>query len=288
MPRAPVWKEKQLEYLQRCSDRMLAPGTIRTYQAHLDYMFKFAQERDWPLNPAKLEPSHARELKDHLALEGFASGTMQLRLLIFLDFSKFCGNRHMDDVRFRIKVSRRHVDWLTELEVSRLIRAADSPQERAVIVIMAFTGMRRGEVLDLRTKDIKPDQVTIRGKGDKERKIGLDSVFWDAMRPYMEWTAKNGQGKYFVAHGPGEPRQYSSRGIYMMVKRVSARAGVPVSPHTLRRSFGRHLYKRGCPVAELSRLMGHSSLEMTMRYLGIGDEDINHAITFRPDYLGGE
>ncbi|HUT26962.1 MAG TPA: hypothetical protein VMW85_02800 [Methanomassiliicoccales archaeon] len=38
---------------------------------------------------------------------------------------------------------------------------------------------------------------------------------------------------------------------------------------------------------ELQRIMGHSSVEMTIRYLGIGDDDINHGMTFRPDYAGG-
>lgn len=287
MPRAPPWKLKQLEYLERCSNRMLSTSSLKTYRYSLDSCHQFARDNEWPLQPAKVQPSNVRALRDSMVKQGIAPATQRLRLSILLDFLQFCGNNATKETKFKIKVSRSHVQWLSEEQVSELIATTITPQERAAFVLMAYTGMRLAEVCGLLSRDISPDQIRIRGKGGKERRLPLDLNFWEAIRPYAEWYETVSSDHFLVYHKNGQYSPYTTCGLYWVVRRHAERVGLEMSPHDLRRSFGRHLYKRGCPLAELQRIMGHSSLEMTIRYLGIDDEDVSHGLTFRPDYIGG-
>lgn len=290
MPRAPPWKEKQELWLQSCADRMLSRGTLDTYRWALNSFRKYAKENDIYLNPATIEPTHVREFYYHLVDTGIKTATQQSYTSALLLFLRFCQNRKCSVIKMRISVSRTHVNWLDEMEVARLISAAKNPQMRGMLVLMAYCGLRRGEVANLLWKNVGSNQLSICGKGRKERTIPLDRAFWSAISPYMEWAERNPRSDFFIAYpkGDGKVSGYSEKTLSMLVRNHALSLSMEVTPHTLRRSFGRHLYKHGCPLAELQTLMGHASLEMTIRYLGIGDEDISHAIKFRPDYLGNK
>lgn len=288
MPRAPVWKERQSQYLQRCSDRMLSQRTLTTYRSALDCIFDLAVWLDWPLHPAKVTPDNVRELYYQMVEDGLSTATQKLYTTVLMDFLDFCGNKHCRDVRLRITVSRTNVNWLSELEVSEIIQAADSPQLLAALVLMSYCGLRREEVVELRRADMSMNRLRVNGKGAKDRTIPLDLAFWRALQPYTDWAQRHARTDRFLSHldNFGEISPYSKNGISTMFKRFSKKLDKDFSPHTFRRSFGRHLYKRGCPLAELKVLMGHANIETTIKYLGIGADDIEHAITFRPDYAG--
>lgn len=290
MPRAPPWKAKQTEWLQSCSDRMLSRGTIDTYRWALNSFYKYANANGILLNPATIEPGHVREFYYHLVDSGIKTATQQSYTNALLLFLRYCQNQKCATIKMRISVSRTHVNWLDEMEVARFISAAQYPQLRGALVLMAYCGLRRGEVVNLLWKNVGANQLSICGKGRKERTIPLDMPFWSAMRPYTEWAKSRPRSDHFIAYeaSKGVMRGYAEGTLSMLVRDHGRSIGMDVTAHTLRRSFGRHLYKRGCPLAELQTLMGHSSVEMTIRYLGIGNEDISHAMRFRPDYLGNK
>lgn len=289
MPRAPVWKEKQAQYIQRCSDRLLSENTLKNYGKYLRYCYRYAVAENWPLNPAKIEPHHIRELYYHMVDEGSSTSKQREYIKTLLRFLKFCQNRNCEEIDLRIAVSRTRVNWLSEEEVAHIIASADYAPLRGALVLMAYCGLRRDEVVTLRRANIKMDQLKVVGKGRKERIIPLDRAFWDAMEPYTKWADQRPRTDFFLSyqHLNRKMYDYTPDGLGALIWRFAKEIGVTFTGHTLRRSFGRHLYKRGCPIAELQRLMGHASLEMTVRYLGIGEEDIAHAMSFRPDYLGG-
>jgi len=289
MPRAPPWKEKQSAYLQRCSDRMLSSGSLNTYRWALDQFYYYAVDNGFPLNPSKVEPNHVREFYFHLVDTGIRTATQQSYMNALLSFLRFCGNGSCADIRMKISVSRTNVNWLSEQEVARLISTAKQPQLRAALVLMAYLGLRRGEVVHLQTKNVGMSKLTVLGKGRKERVLPLDQQFWTALKPYTDWLQGRPSCEHFLSWQglDGQMHGYQEKSLNSFVRRHSEALGLRVTPHTLRRSFGRHLYLHGCPLAELQNLMGHASIDMTIKYLGIGSDDITRAIGYRPDYLGG-
>jgi|GEM_PF-3047587 len=69
-------------------------------------------------------------------------------------------------------------------------------------------------------------------------------------------------------------------GIDAIVKDLGAQIGYPkVSNHTLRRTFGRMMYRSGVKPATIARLLSHSSIEQTLRYIGVDMDDMASAMT---------
>ncbi|MDG6226216.1 MAG: site-specific integrase, partial [Candidatus Thermoplasmatota archaeon] len=64
-----------------------------------------------------------------------------------------------------------------------------------------------------------------------------------------------------------------------MISAISERSGIIFTAHTLRRSYGRSLFEAGVPLVTIARILGHSSVKTTERYLGINDDDIAEGMT---------
>ena len=269
---------------------MLSKNSLDTYRWGLNSYYKYARERGMQLTPAKIRPQDVRSYYYHLVDLGLSSATQSSYMNTLLEFLKWNKNQPCKGMKIRITISRTNVDWLTEDEVATVITSASYPPLRGALVLMAYCGLRRGEVAGLLRKNVSINQLVIQGKGRKERVIPLDRAFWEALRPYTDWAASRPKCDFFISYQlrNGVMGGYRPDTLSRIVREHSQTVGIHLSPHTLRRSFGRHLYKRECPLAELRVLMGHSTLEMTMKYLGIGDDDISHAMSYRPDYLGGK
>jgi integrase len=206
-------------------------------------------------------------------------------LTVALSFLRWSGDRKLDRVNFRIQVSRSRVDWLEEEQVALLLRTTSNPYHLAMIAILATTGMRVGELATLREKDMQ-NCVIVQGKERKERIIPIDQRTWRYLAPYLERKKGLDQMDVWLVHlEKGRASPYNRKTITAAMIKLGRRLGFHISPHTLRRTFGRALYKRGCPLVELKEIMGHSSVEMTIKYLDIGQMDVQDAMThYSPDY----
>lgn len=286
MPRKPLFKSRSEEWIEERKDRMLSMSTVEAYEICLRVAFRFATSHDWPMNPKKVGPGHLRQYYEHL--QTYSTGTQRQYINVLLMFLRWSGNGNFEDVKLRIRPTRSRVNWLSEEQVAMLIAQAPYPNLKAMVVGFAYTGMRLSELLTLRTRDMRPQEILIRGKGRKERTIPVNEEFWIEMDPYLKEREKYGSHETFLVHRSKRSvcsvSNYSDMGVYSAVIRYGLEAGIHTPPHTFRRSFGRHLYKRGCPLAELSYLMGHASVEQTVSYLGIGECDLQDAMSFRPNY----
>ena len=286
MPRKPLFKVRLGEWIEDCERRMLSTATVEGYETFLGIAFRFAKEHDWPMNPKKITSFHIKEYYEYVS--NLSMGTQKQYMDSLLRFLKWAGNKNFEDVNLRIQQSRSRVNWLSEEQVGLLVSEARSPNLKAMVTLLAYTGMRSGELRTLRAKDVKRDEVVVRGKGRKERSIPVDDEFWIEIDPYIKERERIGPHETFLVHRSARSgmrvSSYSDVGIYNAVIKHGLRFNLHTPPHTFRRSFGRHLYKRNCPLAELKTLMGHASIEQTISYLGIGECDLEDAMKFRPSY----
>jgi site-specific recombinase XerD len=169
------------------------------------------------------------------------------------------------------------VEVLTEDEVRALIRACSDRaptgiRNRALITAMYRGGLRLGETLALKPKDIDPDRGTItvlHGKGDRRRTVGVDP---GAMAIIMRWVEKrqglgiNSRAILFCTL-QGQPLKPSY--VRTMLVRVADRVGIEkrVHPHGLRHTHSYELMMEGVPVPVIQQQLGHASLATTDRYL---------------------
>lgn len=151
-------------------------------------------------------------------------------------------------------------------------RAPTGIRNRALIAVLYRGGLRLGEALVLRPKDVDADQGTVtvlHGKGDRRRTAGLDP---GAMAMVLRWTEKrsqmgiNGRSPLFCTLAGGTLK---SSYVRTLLPRLAARVGIEkrVHPHGFRHTMAFELMMEGVPVPIIQRQLGHASLATTDRYL---------------------
>lgn len=167
---------------------------------------------------------------------------------------------------------------LTPSEVAAILgqcsmRAPTGIRNRAMLTLLYRSGLRVSEVLAIRPSDIDLGKHTIRllaTKSQKAQTRHFDASADDALARWID-TRKalgiaNGGTKLFCTLD-GQP--VSDRYVRDMIKRYAKRAGTDrrVTPHTFRHTFAVELETAGATVTEISKLLGHSSIAVTARYL---------------------
>ncbi len=143
-----------------------------------------------------------------------------------------------------------------------------SQRNRKIIEVLWNTGMRIGELLNLKWKDYSNKCLRVKGKGNKIRTIPIHhkilSDFCVGRQTREEYIFKN-------THGGN--MSYSS--IVKLFKRIKVLLNRDdVSAHVMRHSFATRLLKKDVPILYISKLMGHSNISITERYMHWNNNDI--------------
>jgi len=133
--------------------------------------------------------------------------------------------------------------------------------EADAIRFLANSGVRASEAISLTWDCIDPQMkfLTVRhGKGRKSRVLPLNQVCRDILLKHQPQTQP-------VAHL--DFLKSDRKQLYRACQTTGKRVGVKVSPHTLRRYFATELLARGVPLSLISKLLGHSSIKTTEKYI---------------------
>lgn len=179
---------------------------------------------------------------------------------------------------------RLDADLLTRAEIEGLIRSCSNRaptgvRNRALIALAWRSGLRIGEVLALRPKDVDLASCTLtvqHGKGDRLRRVGLDAGTVALLARWMEvWRklAVPSRSPLICTLDGGEVGQDYVRHL---LPRLARRAGIEkrVHAHGLRHAYAVELEREGATLSTIRDLLGHSSAATTDRYLrrlGAGD-----------------
>lgn len=165
--------------------------------------------------------------------------------------------------RKRVK-SVRHF-WTTE-QIDRIIAIAPTPNVRLAWSLMAFAGLRRNEVMNLKPSDIHDGYIYVIGKGDKPAKIPLcPRLSRELDRHGYEWD------RIFVNNATLV--KYAARAL---PEGFQGKA----HPHRFRHSFGSNLIRAGVNIKVVQKLMRHENIKMTLDIYGhILDTDAEDAIS---------
>jgi integrase len=290
MPRPPIYAEKYREWLVSLRMRGRARNTIDTYANAGRQWQAFAKETGWPSDPRKISPLNVLEWYEELREES-SSNTQDDYVRCLQRFLKWAKNDLCTDLDLRIRPARTgRVDWLdSALQIGQFIRSGANVWDRAVATVIAHTAARASEAADLRVEDMHQDYILLRGKGRADRNVPVDKEFWEDLAEYRKYRSSlaTSSDRFLVHLWRGTVTEYRERTINKVVTRMGVSFGRHVSPHTLRRTFGRVLWDngRGMPLPILARIMGHKSVEQTIDYLGIGDADLSGAMAaFKPSF----
>jgi integrase/recombinase XerD len=146
----------------------------------------------------------------------------------------------------------------------------------ALVRLLFSTGMRAGEVTDLRLRDVRFDDgrcvVFIRqAKGGKHRRAYPSPGDAQALRDWLEARPESDDDHVFLCSNGaqyGDWHGFTYWGLYQTVHRLAERAGVQVSPHGFRHGFAIQYLDSGGNLSTLSDLLGHSDIRVTKLYYG--------------------
>lgn len=150
----------------------------------------------------------------------------------------------------------------------RALRDAASVDARiyAIIEVLLQTGIRIGELANLRTEDVLDNALNIRiYEGHEAREVPLNRRAKEGLKRYMEIRANSSDSHLFVTK-TGRP--FLVRNIRDAIERYFKKAGIEnVKINDLRHTFVAHHLKHGVSLVFLSRLLGHKRISSTERYL---------------------
>jgi len=153
----------------------------------------------------------------------------------------------------------------TENEISRLQTVLESEKEQAALALFYGCGLRRSEAEKLKARDIDFGNGLLhvrKGKGGVARKIPMSPGTKKALLQQI----KKDESGHLISNRFGN--KMNGQGYIRMLSKAAEKAGwdKPIRLHSFRHSIATHLLKRGMPVEQLQRFLGHKQLESTMVY----------------------
>lgn len=149
----------------------------------------------------------------------------------------------------------------------------DSIRDRLIIEMLYATGLRVGELVNIRLSDIDFNnrRIVVCGKGNKERIVYYGEKASEVLKEYLQ-THKMNEGKYLFMNSKGE--KITERGIRYIIDKIMEKLSIKVhvTPHVLRHTFATDMLNNGCDIKIVQELLGHSSLKATEIYTHVTNE----------------
>jgi len=271
-------RRMMLEELQR---RNYSDRTIRYYLQAVALFAKHFGRRPDQLGPDELRTYQAYLLRERK----LAVGSVIARVAALRFFYVRTLKRHefREDLPYP-KDHRRLPTVLSLEEVRRLIDAAGNLLQRALLMTLYGTGMRRTEVSLLKVSDIDSQRMMIRverGKGSAGRDIPLSPALLETLRAYWRWKKPCTYLFPSSERKRGKEQPISDKTVWHACKEAARHAGLTkrVSPHCLRHSFATHLLEGGTDLRTIQILLGHGDLETTAKYLHLSQRHLRAVAT---------
>ena len=176
------------------------------------------------------------------------------------------------------------VDEMMDLLRSLPAEGEAGRRDAAILELLYSSGLRVGELVSLRRKDVLLEEGTVRvlGKGRKERIVPVGEKALLALSKYLAEGARAGtrdgeeewEGAIFRNLRGGA---LSARSVARILEKALERAGIGrhLSPHGIRHSFATHLLESGADLRAIQEMLGHASLSTTQRYARV---NVSHLV----------
>jgi len=253
-------------YSNFLASRELCPQQASTVLAYADYL---TAER----------AAAPRTLRRRMAcLRGFYKDLVRTRTIEQSPFAQ---------LEMQLPRARSLPRGITRMEASRLADAAWSgaldrratsfaKRVAAAVLVLLATGIRVGELVQLRPDDYDPESgaLLVRGKGRKERRV---FVVDQRLRGLLARLAAE-QGAASLLGPDGVP--WSTQAVRRHLRSFASEAGLArrVTPHMLRHTCATLLLEDGVDLRFLQRLLGHENIATTAIYAHVGDAGLKRAL----------
>lgn len=157
-------------------------------------------------------------------------------------------------------------------------------RDYAILATFLYTGVRREELtnISLSDVDLKNGTILIHGKGDKQRTVYINNILHAVLSEYIMAyrgrLTKAGKSKFLFPSAKSD--RMSVGAVNNVVNRFFESAGIKqqgISAHILRKRFATSVFENTGDIALTSKLLGHSSPTVTMRYIKMNEDSMRQA-----------
>ena len=247
-------------------DRIRKPYTAVTTNDIRCYLFGMQQEKGW--TPETMEHK---------------------RVIINSFFNWLVANEYLNRNK-PTRLPKRKLKPLTQIELEHFRNACQTERERALVDFLFSTGCRISEATAVTLDDINwsDRSVIIRhGKGDKERTTYFNAEAEISMKKYLN-SNSHGSSNHLFVKTKAPFTEVTKEALEKVIREIRGRIpellSVKVTPHTFRRTMGTLAVARGCPIEQIKELLGHESLDTSMQYVTLSQEETKHS---HNKYLAG-
>ncbi len=246
-------------------------NTVREYKSLVKNFLEFEKK-----DPIHISIEDVEKYREYLVIEKHASKqTIYLAMKALQSFFKFLNRSDLSKIPAP-KRSKKLPVYLNSLEMNRLIDASSkNKRDHAIIVLLAYSGMRVSELCSLDIEDIDFIEGIVRirsGKGDKDRIVVIDKKAIETLKDYLH-DEKRFSGPLFLSQ---KNSRITSVQVERLIRKYSKLAGISkhVTPHVIRHTFATTLLKNGADIRFIQQLLGHSSISTTEIYTHVDESTL--------------
>ncbi len=248
-------------------------NTIGTYTDALKTFLRYYAHK--PI--AEITNDDLIKFNNHYIMANHFSASYQNQVVnaVKLFFNKIENKKLNPELVHRPKRPKLLPNVLSKEEVKLILNSLKNLKHKTMLSLIYSCGLRRGELLNLKTTDIdsKRNMIIIRqGKGRKDRIAPLSAKILEILRNYYS----DYKPTVWLFEGEQQGEKYSEQSLQSVLKQALEKAKInkPVSLHWLRHSFATHLLENGTDLRYIQEILGHSSSRTTEIYTHVSTKSI--------------
>lgn len=279
-------KEGLNEFIADCKIRNLAEGTIKIYKEDFGYFMKYMSKNYANI---KIESELTKEIVNEFIIymkeNGLKTSTINIRIRsIRCVLYYFMRNDYINE-EFKIQQIREEEQipqLYTKEEITKLlkkpnIKKCSFAEYRTWVIVNFFvaTGVRRRTLINVKIEDLDFENNIIYIRVTKNRKtivMPIGKALKKVLQEYLKYRGGEKQDYLFCNL---EGRKLTEYAINNLITRYNTGRGVQKTGiHAFRHFFAKEYIQNGGNVFKLQKLLGHSTLEQTQRYVDLFGEDL--------------
>jgi len=178
----------------------------------------------------------------------------------------------------KIKTEKTIKDTFSDEGLELLRDACEEVRDLALIDLLASTGMRVGELVQLNREDINfhERECVVFGKGNSERVVYFDARTKIHLQNYLDGRSDDHPALFVSLTKPYE--RLLIGGVETRLREIGTRADMQkVHPHKFRRTLATRAIDKGMPIEQVQRLLGHVKIDTTMHYAMVNQANVKIA-----------
>lgn len=277
-----------LEYIEK--QKMYSLNTKKNYEIDINEFMNYLKDKE--INYVDVNYEFIKEYLVFMYNKKYKRNTIARKLSSLRSFYKYLFNNNVIKTNpFKyVKTPKKEKmlpKYLSVVDLETIFNVPNlnfnlGQRDRLVLEILYATGIRVGELVEIKVSDIDffNKEIKVNGKGSKQRIVEFGDYCFEYINLFLNdgrekiLKKHNKTSSYLIINDHGD--KITTRGVELLIDKIIKKAALKrkVTPHMLRHTFATHLLNEGCDILTVKELLGHESLESTQIYTHVSNEHL--------------